>query len=159
MTKPFLTSVTNRIDAKGRVSVPAHFRAILTADGARDFACFESFQGRYLEGYTKDGMDAFAAKIETLQKYSATRDAFEYAVLGSVHELSFDSEGRVVLPQALMAYAELSEAATFVGLGDHFEIWKPESFAAKIAEMRRLAAERRHLLDADGEAIAKGEGA
>ena len=82
-------------------------------------------------------MDAFAAKIETLQKYSATRDAFEYAVLGSVHELSFDSEGRVVLPQALMAYAELSEAATFVGLGDHFEIWKPESFAAKIAEAAR----------------------
>ena len=145
--KPFLTSALNKIDAKGRVSVPARFRAVIGTDSFQGVWCFASFVGPSIEGYSAEGMDAYAAKIASLAKYSKEREAFERSVLASTYELTFDSEGRIVLPEQLTAHAGLSENAMFVGLGDHFEIWEPRAYDELLLKSRALAAASRHLID------------
>lgn len=143
----FFTSITNKIDAKGRISVPARFRAALEAENFFGIWCFASFVSASIEGYSASGMEKFAEKIRGLDKYSEEREAFEHAVLGSAHDLAFDGEGRIMLPEQLMQHAGITSAATFVGLGDHFEIWEPAAYEAKAVRARSLAAEKRLLLD------------
>jgi MraZ protein len=146
----FYGSVTNKIDAKGRISVPARFRAVIGDDAFQGVWCFASFVAEAIEGYTAQGMEKYAEQIRKLDKYSVDRESFEHSVLGSVHDLSFDSEGRILLPEQLLRHAHLlgAERATFVGLGDHFEIWEPQAYDEKVMKARAIAAERRLMLDA-----------
>lgn len=154
----FMTSVTNRIDAKGRVSIPAKFRANLAAEGAGTIACVPSLAEPCLEGYTAAGIEAFAQRIASADLTLEVREAFQRAVLSNVHELSLDSEGRIVLSEELRAAANISGAVTFVGVGDHFEIWEPGAYAEKIAAARALAAQHRHLVQARPVPPASGVG-
>jgi MraZ protein len=144
----FYGSVTNKIDAKGRISVPARFRAVVEDDAFQGVWCFASFVADTIEGYTAAGMEKYAEQIRKLDKYSLERESFEHSVLGSVHELAFDSEGRILLPDQLLKHARLVGSATFVGLGDHFEIWDPQAYEERVTKARAIAAERRLMLDA-----------
>jgi MraZ protein len=94
-------------------------------------------------------LERYAEQIRKLDKYSLEREAFEHSVLGNTYELAFDSEGRVLLPEHLLRHSRLSEGAmaTFVGLGDHFEIWEPRAYDEKLTKARAIAAERRLMLD------------
>jgi MraZ protein len=144
----FYGCITNKIDAKGRISVPARFRTVVGDDAFQGVWCFASFVADSIEGYTALGMERYAEQIRKLDKYSIERESFEHSVLGSVAELAFDSEGRIVLPEQLLRHAKLSVAATFVGLGDHFEIWEPQAYEERVMKARAIAAERRLMLDA-----------
>ena len=146
----FYGSVTNKFDAKGRISVPARFRAVVGDDALQGVCCFAAFVADAIEGYTGQGMERYAEQIRKLEKYSVDREAFEHSVLGSTYDLTFDSEGRILLPEHLLKHARLlgASAATFVGLGDHFEIWEPQAYEEKVAKARAIAAERRLMLDA-----------
>jgi MraZ protein len=84
--------------------------------------------------------------IDHLDPYSEERDAFATAILAGSVQLSFDPEGRVILPEELMSSAHLSEHACFVGKGETFEIWQPETFNIYAAKARELAKEKRSLL-------------
>lgn len=147
MTASFSTCVTNKIDAKGRVSIPAAMRAVLLAQGTQEFACFASFMTPAIEGYTREGAEALAKKIQAMPMYSPARLVFERAVLARMHMLSFDGEGRLVLPQQLVEHAKLSDAATFVGCGNRFEIWNPDLYTAEQDKAVAEAAKLVHLLD------------
>ena len=150
----FVSTFQNKIDAKGRVSVPAPFRAILERDGYRAGAaggiyCYPSLDAPALDA----GGERLAQKIdrllEGLADYSDERDELSVALYGDVQVLSIDGDGRIVLPQGLRDHAALTAAVTFVGLGDKFQIWDPERFEerrtrarAKVQDHRKLFADR-----------------
>lgn len=132
----FLSTFVNKVDRKGRVSVPAPFRAALAG---------EPFQGIIAYPSLADpAIDAFGRSVlEDLNRRRLERDLqqgdFEAALLGGgdpmvdtimamAHELPFDGEGRIVLPAALAESAGIDDRATFVGRGARFQIWSPESF-------------------------------
>jgi MraZ protein len=130
----FVSHHVLRLDAKGRVSVPASFRTVLARDGFEGLYCHRAFDRPALDA----GGNALLAEIEALitgyPPYSDQREQFALALYGTSETLKIDSEGRVVLTDSLKAHAGITDAATFVGLGHKFRIWEPSRFRAELAE-------------------------
>ena len=123
-----------RLDAKGRVSVPASFRAVLARDGFDGLHCHPALDRPALDA----GGNALIAEIEALiagfPPYSEQREQFSLALFGTSETLKIDGEGRVVLTETLKSHAGIADAAAFVGLGHKFQIWEPGRFRAELAE-------------------------
>ncbi len=153
----FLSTHQNKIDKKGRVSVPAAFRAALArASGADEefsgIIAYGSFINHCIEACGIDRIRKLSSRIELLDPFSEERDAFATTILGGSMQLAFDGEGRVMLPEQLMKMADLSDMAVFLGKGETFEIWEPRAFTEYAARSRDLAREKRNRLRSDGAA-------
>lgn len=146
----FLSTFTNRVDKKGRVSVPASFRAVLAPLHFSGIIAYPSFVNPCIEASGIDRIETLNAGIDNLDPFSEERDAFATAILASCVQLPFDPEGRVIIPDALMAEAKITDAAVFVGKGSTFEIWNPERFAGHAKKARELALKNRLTLKTGG---------
>jgi MraZ protein len=141
----FHSTYVNKIDRKGRVSVPADFRAQLGRGGSNKVVLYPAVHFMAVEGAGVSYIDEVNRQIEALPPFSQERDDLIDVLLPSIQELTIDSEGRVVLPENLIAYAKLSDTATFIGRGQNFQIWSPEGFAERQAEARaRVLAQRQN---------------
>ena len=126
----FLSRFDNRVDRKGRVSVPAPFRAALGPQAAQGIVVYPSPVQPALEGCGRERIEQLAASIDSFNPYSEDGGALAAAILTRSAELSFDGEGRVILPEAMMLAAGITDIATFAGRGATFQIWNPEAYAA-----------------------------
>ena len=130
----FVSHFTLRLDSKGRVSIPAPFRNVLTRDGFEGLYCYPTLDRPALDA----GGHALLAEIEALiarfPPFSNERERFAAALYGTSEVLRMDAEGRVMLPEALKTHAGITQAAAFVGLGNKFQIWEPDRFRAELAE-------------------------
>ncbi len=144
--RPFLSTFVNKVDAKGRVSVPARFRDILEAQGARVLYARASTSGPSVVAGGLSWMEQLHAEVAAHDPSSEVHDDFAYALLGDTVELSLDGEGRVGMPDELMRHAGLEGLAAFVGMGAYFEIWEPRALEARKAQARLATAERRGKL-------------
>ncbi len=142
----FLSTYQNRIDKKGRISVPAQFRANLAAQEFAGIVAYGSLLHSCIEGCGMDRFMKLNERIEMLDPFSEERDAFATTIFGESVQLSFDGEGRIMLPEQLIASANLSEQAVFVGKGEIFEIWEPVAFAEHALRARELAKSKRYQL-------------
>jgi len=137
----FMGTHRNRLDAKGRVSIPAPFRAALkggAGDGtdAARVILRPSHKEASIEGWSVSGFGRLAASLQRLDEFSDDRDDMAFALYAQASSLDPDREGRVSLPEALAAHAGLSETVVFVGLGDRFEIWEPAALENRMATAR-----------------------
>lgn len=139
---------TNKIDAKGRVSVPAKFRAITTAQGMAGVLVFPSLSGSMLEGCGPSFSSVIDSILDQLDPFSKERDALASALIGDSAELMFDNDGRVVIPEELRDFAGIKEEATFVGMGPKFQIWEPRAYEIFREAAREHAASNTNLLRA-----------
>jgi MraZ protein len=140
-----------RMDKKGRVSVPASYRAALAQDGSSAIFAYAS---PVMSAIDVRGRGDFESLLGELRRHSVANLGPDVALLGggepspdqilaaAAHEIPFDGEGRVVLPEAFVTHAGIDEQVTFVGRGGFFQIWSPEKFAARAAEDLRLVRER-----------------
>jgi MraZ protein len=140
----FVGSTINAVDAKGRTSVPAPFRAALA--GASTIYLWPSFPGQSLEGGGLDLLQDYHRRLEDGAGLDGLREDFEYAIFADARALECDSTGRILIPEDLRAHAGLVDRAAFVGLGRRFEIWSPALLEARRAEARQRAGARRGLL-------------
>jgi MraZ protein len=141
----FLSTYTNKIDKKGRVSVPSSFRTALPKDDA-GIVVYESIRSKCLEGCSIERLRHLSNSIDNLDPYSDERDAFATVILGGSAKLLFDVDGRVVLPSELASFANLQDEACFVGKGQVFEIWHPENYKSHYHKAKELAISSRGLL-------------
>jgi len=141
----FLSTYINKIDKKGRVSVPSSFRALLSEEFA-GVIVYESISKQCIEACSLDRIKKLNDSIDDLDPYSDERDAFSSVILGGSIKLPFDSEGRVLLPEQLLNFAGLDEQACFVGKGNTFEIWNPEKYTKHYEKAKELAKQNRNLL-------------
>ena len=139
----FLSTFVNKVDRKGRVSVPAAFRAKLAAEGFAGAVLFPSISAAAIEGCGMDRMEEMSRGIDAFDPYSDEHEAFALSILADAHQLAFDTEGRVLLPPALLAHANIGEQAAFVGRGSTFQIWEPAALAEGQREARRRARDER----------------
>lgn len=142
----FLSTYLNKVDKKGRVSVPANFRVALQKEDFQGIVIYSSFVNSCIEACGMERMARLSESIDNLDPYSQERDAFAAAILGGSFQLPFDSEGRVILPEALMTEAGITEQAIFVGKGATFEIWSPETFEKYASKAKELAKQERSKL-------------
>ncbi|MCI4663453.1 MAG: hypothetical protein MRY74_01910, partial [Neomegalonema sp.] len=136
----FLSTSIHKIDKKGRVSVPAAFRAALEGETFRGVALTPPLDGApCIEGAGMSRVEQIAQAIETMNPFAPERDMLATAVLAEMQPASFDGEGRIVLPEAMIAYAGLTDRALFAGLGSKFQIWQPEQFEERKVSAKSLA--------------------
>ena len=141
-----------RVDKKGRVSVPASFRAALPAESGAIIA----FRTLGFPAIDARGRADFESLLATLRSHTVANLGPELAILGgaapspdqivaaSAAEIPFDGEGRIILPEAFIAHAGISDQVQFVGRGSFFQMWSPQNFAEREAE--ELAQMRARLL-------------
>ena len=124
----FLSSYENKIDKKGRVSVPATFRSHLSSLGYNGFVSYPSFNHSALEACSQDRIEKLSNTIDSLNPFEEKRDFFATSVLSESINLQFDSEGRISLTPKLIKHAKIKNSMVFVGQGKTFQIWEPTTF-------------------------------
>lgn len=154
----FVSSFTNKIDTKGRVSVPASFRTILAKDGLEGIYCYPSLDAPALDAGGQRLVQKIHDLLGEIAPYSDERDDLATALFGTSEILTIDQDGRTILPERLRAHAGISTHITFVGLGDKFQMWEPSRFDAHLSEAREKVRELRKLLGAGRRASGGPEG-
>jgi MraZ protein len=139
----FLSSYENKLDKKGRVSVPATFRSYLTAMGYNGFITYPSFNHSALEACSQDRIEKLSNTIDYLNPFEEKRDYFATSVLSESVNLQFDTEGRVSFTEKLLDHAKIKSNILFVGLGKTFQIWEPKIFEKFKIVARKKAYQNR----------------
>ena len=137
----FLSTFVNKVDRKGRVSVPAPFRAALAGQTYAGIIAYRSIKQTAIEASGIDWMEELSRRLDELDELSEERDALS-AIFAEVRQLPFDSEGRIILPPELAEYAGITESAAFVGSARSFQIWEPGRFAHHQEQRRSIIRDR-----------------
>jgi len=138
----FLGTHRNRLDRKGRVSVPAEFRAVLERLGSEQVVLLPSHRAPCLDAWPEPEFERLAAGLDRYEAFSEERDDLSASLFADAHPIRPDAEGRVVLPEDLVVHANLTDWVAFVGFGSTFQIWEPEAAKRRIAEGRARASAR-----------------
>ncbi len=142
----FLSTIINKIDKKGRVSVPASFRVTLGSQGYQGVILFRSYKYPALEGCGLQYMERLSGSVDQLDLFSQTQDDFAATLFADSMQIAFDGEGRILLPESLISFVSLEDQVAFVGRGATFQIWNPEKFKAHQEKAReRLASHSQTL--------------
>lgn len=139
-----------RRDGKGRVSIPAPFRAVLKVDAPANGAVVlrPSHKHPCIEGWHPDAFAAQGNQIQALPRFSDEEDDLALALYSDAVDAEPDKEGRIVLARELADHAGLGEEVAFIGAGSHFQIWEPQAAQRRIAEARERARVLRMTLPA-----------
>lgn len=140
--RAFVSTITMKTDAKGRVSVPKPFRDVLSADGFEGLYCIPSPDGQSIDAGGKKLFAMFEDKLAGLDPTSFEYDLLATAFFGESEIVSLDKEGRIALPDRLKEIAAIDSQLVFVGKGHKFQIWSPERYQAyraqAVSEARRV---------------------
>lgn len=138
--KFFSSSATNKVDAKGRVSIPAPFRKVLAAENSPMLYLRPEIQGKpAIEGFGEAYFDKEAAALEQMQPTDPAFEALADLMISRTSSMPLDETGRIVLPAPLREAAGIDGEAIFVGRIRTFQIWKPENYLALQDDMRATA--------------------
>ena len=138
----FLSTYENKLDKKGRVSVPASYRSYLSSLGYNGVICYPSFNNQSLEACAQDRIEKISNTIDALNPFEEKRDIFATSVLAESVNLHFDTEGRISIPNKLLKHAKIKSSILFVGQGKTFQIWEPNAY-----EKFRIQAKRKANLN------------
>ena len=133
----FLSTYENKLDKKGRVSVPSSFRSYLSNLGYNGIICYPSFNYQSIEAWPQQRIEKISSAIDTLNPFEDKRDFFATSILSESISLQFDSEGRVQITPKLLKYAKIKSSMLFVGQGKTFQIWEPTLFEKFRANARK----------------------
>ena len=154
----FLSTYENKLDKKGRVSVPASYRSYLSNLGYNGIVCYPSFNNYSIEAWPQDRIEKISNAIDALNPFEEKKDYFATSILSESINLQFDSEGRISLTSKLLKHAKIKNSMLFVGQGKTFQIWEPATFekfranARKKANINRAGLKwEKHLNNKEGE--------
>ena len=142
----FLSTFYNKIDKKGRVSVPASFRSVLESQSFRGIVTFRSLSLDALEGFGMDRMEKLSQDLDQIDLFSQRRDDWADALFADAQALAFDSEGRITLSQEMCQHSEITDTVAFVGRGPTFQMWNPEKFKVHQEAARQRLKEKKQGL-------------
>ena len=139
----FMDTIVNKVDAKGRVSLPADYRAIVKS-AESEIVCYRSLSAPCIEGCLEDLLDKLASEMEdSLDFFSEKQDDLTNLVFGDAKRYPFDSTGRIMLSEKLLKHAQIKDSAVFVGKGRKFQIWNPKNWEKEEQRIRAQALKNR----------------
>ena len=141
----FLSVYENKLDKKGRVSVPASFRSYLSNLGYNGIVCFPSFNNQSIEAWPQDRIEKISNAIDNLNPFEEKKDYFATSILSESTDLQFDGEGRILITTKLLKHAKIKNSMLFVGQGKTFQIWEPTTF-----EKFRVTARKKSNINRSG---------
>lgn len=125
----FLSCYENRLDTKGRISVPAAFRSSLNNENFSGVVLYRSFTHNCIEGVSMSRMEKIASATDQMEMFDGDLDDLSALVFADARPLQFDVTGRIIIPEDLLKHANITDTALFVGRGNSFQIWNPSDFA------------------------------
>ena len=142
----FLGTILNKIDAKGRVSVPAGFRSAIKGDEFEGVVLYRSLTQDCIEGCTMARMEKISEATDSMDLFSEENQNLNSLIFSDARQLPFDVTGRIVVPADLVKSAGIRGVALFVGKGKTFQIWEPAAFAKSQDAERARALKARPKL-------------
>lgn len=138
MARRFRGEGHHKVDAKGRVSIPALFRRVLElsdpdwTEGLNPnlVIVYGDHRRDFLQCYTMEAIDEVDQQISMMQRGSTERIALEQMINGQSFPTSVDETGRLVLPAMLRKKIGLEKEVFFIAAGDTFQIWNPKTYDA-----------------------------
>ena len=125
----FLSCYENRLDTKGRISVPAAFRSSLNNEHFSGVVLYRSFTHNCIEGLSMSRMEKLANATDKMGVFDGDLDDLTALLFADARPLTFDVTGRIIIPNELLKHANIKNTALFVGRGNSFQIWNPDDFA------------------------------
>ncbi len=125
----FVSTYVNKLDKKGRVSVPASFRTALEKKPVSGLVALRSYATKAIEVFGGDIMERMVSQVDQMPMFSSQRSDYTSAIFADCEHLAFDSEGRITLPESLVKHANIHGQVAFVGCGSTFQMWEPAAFA------------------------------
>ncbi|MBR4106507.1 MAG: division/cell wall cluster transcriptional repressor MraZ [Alphaproteobacteria bacterium] len=145
----FLDTTENKVDTKGRVSLPADWRAIVK-DSEAEIVCYRSLSNPCIEGCLEDMLEKLANEMEnSLDFFSEEQDDISNLIFGDAKRYPFDSTGRIMLSEKLLKHAQITDSAVFVGKGRKFQIWNPQNWAKEEQRVREKLLKTRPIIKKD----------
>ncbi|MCQ2741345.1 MAG: division/cell wall cluster transcriptional repressor MraZ [Alphaproteobacteria bacterium] len=139
----FMDTIVNKVDAKGRVSLPADYRSIVKS-AESEIVCYRSLSAPCVEGCLENLLDKLASEMEdSLDFFSEKQDDLTNLIFGDAKRYPFDSTGRIMLSEKLLKHAQIKDAAVFVGKGRKFQIWNPKNWEKEEQKIREQAFKNR----------------
>lgn len=140
----FLGTHHTKLDNKGRTSVPSQFRAALRngSEQAAALVLRPSHKHSCIDAYPAEAFHAFAAPLSEMAVFGDDQDDLSTALYAGAFPVEADKDGRIILPDALVRHAGLTDAIVFMGLGRHFQIWEPVAAERRLAEAQERARAR-----------------
>ena len=97
----FLSSYENRLDTKGRISVPASFRASVSNEKFPGVVLYRSFTNDCIEGVSMSRMEQMASATDKMGVFDSELDDLSAMLFADARPLAFDVTGRVIIPSDL----------------------------------------------------------
>ena len=142
----FLSCYENRLDTKGRISVPAAFRSSLMNENFSGVILYRSFTHNCIEGLSMSRMEKIAGATDNTDMFDDTMDDLTAMIFADARPLMFDVTGRIIIPSDLLKHANITDTALFVGRGNGFQIWNPEDFTkTQKKSLEKLRAKKPNL--------------
>tara|TARA_Y100000816_G_scaffold62229_1_gene41043 strand:+ start:197 stop:652 length:456 start_codon:yes stop_codon:yes gene_type:complete len=142
----FLSTFENKLDKKGRVSVPASFRSYLSNLGYNGVICYPSFNNNCIEAWPQDRIEKISNAIDSLNPFEEKKDYFATSILSESTNLQFDNEGRILITSKLLKHGQIKNTMLFVGQGKTFQIWEPSNYEKfKVTAKRKSNIHRASL--------------
>ncbi len=142
----FVSNYTKKVDAKGRVSVPAAFRAALARDGFEGLYCYPSLDMKAVDAGGNGLLGQIERRLALFESFTEEHDFLSTAFYGMSELINIDGDGRIVLTPTIRDCAGIDNQVTFVGQGYKFQIWEPGKFAEHSAEARNRALAMRRSM-------------
>ena len=148
----FVSTYTNRLDAKGRVSIPAQFRAVMAVDGFEGLYCCPTLDRQAVDAGGNRLRESIGAGLAKFEPFSEDHEYLSTTLIGESEILKIDGDGRVILTEAIKEHAGITDAVTFVGQGYKFQMWEPARFRAYREEAKARLRDIRKRLGQSGRA-------
>ncbi|MDI6027996.1 division/cell wall cluster transcriptional repressor MraZ [Corticibacterium sp. UT-5YL-CI-8] len=132
----FLSNAVNRIDAKGRVSVPAHFRTVVQKRGYSELYALRALEVPALDVGGPDLLDRYEQRIAQEDPLLGLADDISFFCHGDGSFLKVDQDGRITMTDFLREHTGITTEVAFVGRGHFFQMWEPERLRAHGAAVR-----------------------
>ena len=142
----FVSQFINKVDKKGRISLPSLFRNALPKNSRNEIILYKSLKYNSIEGCSSNRINEIAKRINKLDIFSDDQDDFATSVFSQIIPTNIDTEGRFLIPENLKNHSNISTEATFVGQGYFFQIWEPNAAKERQKHSRiRLIKEKKTL--------------
>lgn len=135
-----LGNIEAKLDAKGRVFLPATFRKTLQSGDDCSLVLrkdvFQQCLVLYPESVWNEQMDALRSR---LNRWNAQHQQFFRQFVSDVEIVNIDASGRLLLPKRYLQMAGIEQVVKFIGMGDTIEIWSKENTEKPFLEAEDFA--------------------
>ena len=123
----FVSTFINKIDKKGRVSLPSIFRNALPSEHRNEIILNKSLINNTIEGLSVLRVKEIASRIDNLDFFSDEHDDFSTSIFSEMVPTNLDKEGRFLIPEYLKKFANIKDEVSFIGQGFYFQIVNPKT--------------------------------